>query len=204
MTETAAEGDHRDTGEDRPATMFVNPEVSPESLPRAGELDWRPLHPRYARRLQAGRLIRAAVFAGVVAALQVTVLLVDSDTLASVAVWPLRILWGLCVLGAAWAVVKPLIVVPRCGYAVREKDIVYRSGVLWQSVRVVPFNRVQHTKTDSRLLDRRFGLANLTVFPAGAGSQKIPGLGADTAEKLLAHVSERIEAEKPRTADDSC
>ena len=204
MADSVAGNDRRATAVDRPATMFVNPEVSPDSLPRAGELEWRPLNPRYARRLQAGRLIRTAVFAGVVAALQVTVLVVDSDTLAGVAVWPLRILWALCVLGAAWAVVKPVIVVPRCGYAVREKDISYRSGVLWQSVRVVPFNRVQHTRTDSRLLDRRFGLANLTVFPAGAGSQKIPGLGAETAEKLLAHVSARIEAEKPRTADDSC
>ena len=204
MTEAAAGGDHRATDGDRPAIMFANPEISPDSLPRAGELDWRPLHPRYARRLQAGRLIRTALFAGVVTALQVTVLLVDSDTLASVAVWPLRTLWALCVLGAVWAAVKPLIVVPRCGYAVREKDILYRSGVLWQSVRVVPFNRVQHTKTDSRLLDRRFGLANLTVFSAGAGSQKIPGLGTATAEKLLAFVSERIEAEKPLAADDSC
>ena len=204
MAETVAGEDRRATGGDRPATMFVNPEVSPDSLPAAGDLDWRPLHPRYARRLQAGRLIRAAVFTGVVAVLQVVVLLADSETLSGVAMWPLRILWVLSVLGVAWAVVKPLIVVPRCGYVLREKDILYRSGVMWQSVRVVPFNRIQHTKTDSRLLDRRFGLANLTVFPAGAGSQKIPGLGTDIAEKLRAHVSERIEAEKPLKADDSC
>lgn len=183
---------------------FANPEIRPDSLPRAATVAWQPLHPRYAKRLQAGALIRIGVLAAVVAAAHVTVLIAGFETLSRIAVWPLRILWALCVLGAAWAVVKPLIVVPRCGYAVREKDILYRSGVLWQSVRVVPFNRVQHTKTDSRLLDRRFGLANLTVFPAGAGSQKIPGLGTETAENLLAHVSERIEAEKPQTADDSC
>ncbi len=183
---------------------FANPEIRPDSLPRAATVAWQPLHPRYAKRLQAGALIRIGVLAAVVAAAHVTVLIAGFETLSRIAVWPLRILWALCVLGAVWAVVKPVIVVPRCGYAVREKDILYRSGVLWQSVRVVPFNRVQHTKTDSRLLDRRFGLANLTVFPAGAGSQKIPGLGTETAENLLAHVSERIEAEKPQTADDSC
>ena len=181
---------------------FANPEVLPDSLPRAATLDWQPLHPRYARRLQAGALIRIGVLAAVVAAAHVTVLLAGLETLSRIAIWPLRILWALCALGGTWAVVKPLIAVPRCGYAVREKDILYRSGVLWRTVRVVPFSRVQHTRTDSGLLDRRFALANLTVFPAGAGGHKIPGLGADTAENLRAYVSERIEAEKPGAADD--
>ena len=180
---------------------FANPEVLPDSLPRAATVDWQPLHPHYARRLQAGALIRIGVLAAVVAAAHVAVLVAGFETLSRIAVWPLRILWALCALGGAWAVVKPLIVVPRCGYAVREKDILYRSGVLWRAVRVVPFSRVQHTRTDSGVLDRRFGLANLTVFPAGAGGHKIPGLGTDTAENLRAYVSERIEAEKLEAAD---
>ena len=68
-------------------------------------------------------------------------------------------------------------------------------------MKAVPFNRVQHTKLDSGLLDRRFGLANLSVFPAGAGGHRIRGLGTDTAEQLRVYVSERIEAEALDPAD---
>ena len=182
--------------------VITNPQVPSESIPAAEALDWEPLHPRYTRRLQAAALIRVAVLAGIVVVAQVLVLLSDSETLATIALWPLRILWAAVGFFGVKALAWPAIAVPRCGYAVREKDILYRSGVLWRTARVVPFNRVQHTRTDSGLLDRRFGLANLTVFPAGAGGQKIPGLGADTAENLRAYVSERIEAERPEAADD--
>lgn len=182
--------------------VFVNPQVASESIPAAAALDWEPLHSRYARRLQAAALIKVVVLTTIVVAIHVLVLVADSDTLATIAFWPLRILWAAVGLFGARALVWPAIAVPRCGYAVREKDILYRSGVLWRTVWLVPFSRVQHTRTDSGLLDRRFGLANLTVFPAGAGGHKIPGLGADTAENLRAYVSERIEAERPEAADD--
>ena len=180
--------------------MPVNPQVPSESIPAAEALDWEPLHPRYTRRLQAAALIRVAVLAGIVVVVQVLVLLSDSEVLDRIAFWPLLILWTVVAFFAVKAVAWPAIAVPRCGYAVREKDILYRSGVLWRTVRVVPFNRVQHSRTDSGLIDRRYRLANLTVFPAGAGGHKIPGLSSDTAENLRAYVSERIEAEKREAA----
>ena len=182
--------------------MFDNPQVASESIPAAEALDWESLHPRYVRRLQAAALIRVAVLTVVAIVAQILVLLSDSEALATIAFWPLCVLWAAVGLFGVKALVWPAIAVPRCGYAVREKDILYRSGVLWHTVRVVPFSRVQHTRTDSGLLDRRFGLASLTVFPAGAGGHKIPGLGADTAENLRAYVSARIEAEKAQAAGD--
>lgn len=183
---------------------FANPEVPPASIPGAAPLPWQPVHPRYAHRLQAAALIRVAAMATVAAAAHLVVQLVDSETLGTIALWPLRILWALVAIFTVKALAWPLVSVPRQGYVVREKDILYRSGVFWRTVRVVPFNRVQHTRTDSSPLDRRFGLANLTVFPAGSGGHEIPGLGADTAENLRAWVSDRIEAEKFGPSDEHC
>lgn len=183
---------------------FANPEVPPPSIPTAEPLAWQPVHPHYKRRLQTAALIRVGVLAAITYAIQLVVHVVDSETLSTIALWPLRILWSLVTIFTTKALAWPLVAVPRQGYVVREKDILYRSGVFWRSVRVVPFNRVQHTRTDSSPLDRRFGLANLTVFPAGAGGHTIPGLGADTAENLRAWVSDRIEAEKFRPADERC
>ena len=90
---------------------------------------------------------------------------------------------------------------PGRGYVVRDKDLLYKTGVLWRSVQAFPFNRVQHTKLASTPLDRRFGLASLAVFPAGAvAGQRIRGLGRETAERLRVYVSKRIEAEAAAAA----
>ena len=87
------------------------------------------------------------------------------------------------------------------GYAIREKDITYKSGWLWKSMVTVPFNRVQHCDLRQGILDRRFGLSKLTIYTAGGQSTDlmIPGLLPDTAEKLktfiLASTEQSIENE---------
>jgi len=79
---------------------------------------------------------------------------------------------------------------------VRDKDIVFRSGVIWRSVTAVPFNRVQHVETSSTPLDRKFDLANLQVFTAGGsgGDLRISGLGADTAEQMRVYILGKVGA----------
>ena len=185
-----------------PSDMFVNPEVPLDSLPGVEGLDWQPLHPRFVRRLQAGALFRVLVFVGIVGGAQLTA--TGAAGAAGPPEWLSSLAWTLIAALAMGWLGWPAIAVPRWGYVVREQDIVYKSGVLWQSVKAVPFNRVQHTKIDSSPLDRRFGLANLSIFPAGAGGHRIRGLGADKAEQLRAFVSAQIEAETGEAADDVC
>lgn len=175
--------------------MFANHQVPPEALPDVEELDWRPLHPRFVRRLQVGTAIRTSAFAGIGAGAHYAAATGGLAALLRAAPWLPAIVWSALAALSLWALAWPMIAVPRHDYAVRDRDILYRSGVLWRSVRAIPFNRVQHTKTDSAPLDRRFGLANLSVFPAGGGGHKIRGLGRETAERLRAFVSARIEAE---------
>ncbi len=181
--------------------MFVNPQVPPDALPNADQVDWHALHPRFARRLQAGALIRFCAFAAVGAGAHYALATGNLAPLFRAAPWLPAIAWAAFAALALRALVWPAIAVPRHGYAVRDKDILYRSGILWRSTRAIPFNRVQHTKTDSTPLDRQFGLANLSVFPAGGGGHKIRGLGRDTAERLRAYISARIEAEGDTAAD---
>lgn len=174
---------------------FVNAEVPLDALPGTETVDWLPLHSRFARRLQVGALIRSAAFLAVAGAMHAAVRASDPNALAEVPWLPWSV-WTLLGAFCAWSVVWPLVAVPRRGYAVREKDLLYKTGVLWRSVRAFPFNRVQHTKLDTTLLDRRFDLASLSVFPAGGGrGNRIRGLGRETAERLRVYISERIESE---------
>lgn len=183
--------------------MFINPEVPLESLPSADNLDWHPLHPRFVRRLQLGALLRVLVIGVIGTGAYFGMKGGDSAAMGQFADWLLPFALAAFGVFTAAVLIWPMISVPRRAYVVREKDILHKSGVLWRAVRAVPFNRVQHTKIDSGLLDRRFGLANLSVFPAGAGGHRIRGLGKDTAEQLRVYVSERIEAEALEAADEA-
>ena len=180
--------------------MFVNPEVPLDSLPGTETLEWTPLHPRFARRLQVAALIRAVLIIGGWSAFHLRVLPFIAERLPWLPVFAWVIIGAFCL----WSLVWPAIAVPRRGYVVRDKDLLYRSGVLWRSVKAFPFNRVQHTKLDSTPLDRRFGLASLSVFPAGAGAgHRIRGLGQETAERLRVYISERIEADGDAESNDT-
>ena len=180
--------------------MFANSEVPPDTLPSAERVDWQPLHPRFVRRLQATVFLCVLFFAAI--GVGAHYMAPTGNAAASAGAGPLTVAaWSVFGALCLYALLWPAVAVRYRGYAVRDRDILYRSGVLWRSVRAVPFNRVQHTKTDSTPMDRRFGLANLSVFPAGGGAHKIRGLGGETAERLRAYISARIESETAEEAD---
>jgi membrane protein YdbS with pleckstrin-like domain len=103
-------------------------------------------------------------------------------------------LWLVIPLVAVPVLVWPAISVPRMAYAIRDKDILYKSGVFWQTVTAVPFNRIQHVEKSSTPLDRRFEIATLQLFTAGGsgGDLKIHGLSAQTAENLRIFIIEKV------------
>ena len=188
--------------------MFANSEIPIDSLPGTEHLHWRALHSRYVLRLQVQRLL---LIFGAAAALACEHYFVgavaqqDIPATLQVGAW---IVFG---MASAWSLIWPALAVPKRGYAVRDKDIVYKHGVLWRSVKVVPFNRVQHAATGSGPLDRCFGLATLTVFTAGGsgGDLRVPGLSRDLAERLRAYVVGRVRhgaegSEAGEAESDSC
>ena len=179
--------------------MFSNPEVPLASLPHAADLEWHVLHPRFVARILSQRAIVLTVAALGLGVANILVLV--EQVWEGHATLVMSVVWGLGLCFAAWRLIWPVFEVPRRGYAVREKDIAFKSGLLWRTVTVVPFNRVQHAATGSGLLDRNFGLATLTVFTAGGsgGDLHIAGLGADRAERLRVYVVSRAGGTEDRT-----
>ena len=80
--------------------------------------------------------------------------------------------------------------------AVRDKDILYKSGVFWRTITAIPFNRIQHVEKSSTPLERHFDIATLQLFTAGGtgGDLKIHGLPADAAEKLRVYILGKVGA----------
>ena len=167
--------------------MFENPEIALEDLPAIEKLDWQTLDSRFVRRLLVERLV--VVLLVTVASVIPGILLGDKFA-PPVPLWLFAILFAIPFM--AW----PFISVPKRGYVVRDKDIVFKFGVVFRSVTAVPFNRIQHVETSSTPLDRKFDIAALQIFTAGGsgGDLKIEGLGADVAERLRIYILEKVGA----------
>ena len=173
--------------------MFDNPEVSQDDLPKAAAVNWQPMDTKLIRLLLV-QAILATVFLSIgITVLQFIFNTAFAEENIHVA---LGFLWLVIPVIAIPTLVWPSISVPRKGYAIRDKDILYKSGVFWHTVTAIPFNRIQHVEKSSTPLERRFAVATLQLFTAGGsgGDLKIHGLSADNAEKLRKFILDKVGA----------
>ncbi|WP_297600496.1 PH domain-containing protein [Microcella sp.] len=94
-------------------------------------------------------------------------------------------------LGALFLIVLAL--TPRrvraIGYILRDDDLLFRRGILFQRFVAVPYGRMQLVDITRGPLTRAFGLAELKFVTAAASSGVvIPGLTLETAEQLRDHL----------------
>lgn len=77
-------------------------------------------------------------------------------------------------------------------FAVTDDAVELRHGLLEQVHSVVPHFRVQHIAVARGVVERRLGLARLTITTASAGGDtQIPGLTPERAEGIRRHVLAR-------------
>jgi membrane protein YdbS with pleckstrin-like domain len=171
--------------------MFENNELSPDALPSVESVSWLGMDPQFVSRERAKAIIVTIILVSAIGLLHGILAFAFRQAGIEFSLWWL---W-LIVL----AVTVPLFTWPSLsirykGYALREKDILYKSGVIWRTVTAVPFNRIQHVEKSSTPLDRRYALASLQLFTAGGsgGDLKIDGLTAKMAEKLRMFVLDEI------------
>jgi hypothetical protein len=77
------------------------------------------------------------------------------------------------------------------GYALRENDVLYKSGWLWKRKVAVPYNRIQHVEIRRGPMEELLRLRKLEIYTAGGSSSdlSIPGLDPEQAEKLRSFIS---------------
>lgn len=83
----------------------------------------------------------------------------------------------------------------RKAYAVREKDVIYRTGWIFQKLHIIPFNRVQHCVVQSGPVERKFKLASISIYTAASNIHdiSIKGLLPDEAESLKSFIMQQIQ-----------
>jgi len=148
--------------------------------------EWRRVSPRYVWVDLAGVIITWLVIAAG----------------SSLPYWFARQPWML-VFPAAVVVILILLAAftPRrvrsIGYRLRDDDLLFRRGLMFQRFVAVPYGRMQLVDINRGPLDRALGLAGLRLVTAAAASNvTVPGLTMVDAEELRDHLVELAETRR--------
>ncbi len=168
-------------------TTFTNSQVDLDSLPDYQEISYTPVSiKRFYKVVAIQLIIFILVLVGIFALREVTdvPLLIPTLFIGVLLVF-------LLACGYQFKLQKTL------GYALRDRDIAYRRGFIFEKTTVIPFNRIQHISTSAGVLDRAFGISNLNIFTAGGSGSDIdiPGLSPALAARLKDKVANHIVEE---------
>lgn len=165
---------------------FSNLEIDITALPKYEEVELRPISRKYLIKLQVGTFISLLFF--------IVGLLVGYYFLPPEFHNYLLAGGVFLFIIFAWSFFNNLMYVRRSGYGLREKDIIFQRGFLFEYTTVVPFNRIQHVSVERSFLDKLLNISTLKVFTAGgSGSDiSIPGIKPATATSVKEEISARI------------
>lgn len=156
---------------------FTNENIDLNKLPQYQEITLTAPHPNYWKVI----LINIFIFLFLTGA-GLTVFLALNDE-----VKPQR----LFIIGGYLIIAILIFVLYRAsfkkrGFALREKDIVYKSGIIRETTTIVPLNRIQHVALDEGIFSRIFKLGKLQIFTAGgqSGHLHIGGIEVEKARSI--------------------
>jgi membrane protein YdbS with pleckstrin-like domain len=166
-----------------------NPAIPPADMPRYADVPLQPVEPAFKKVLYISWSIAYILTLAVIAFLYLKVDALHSTPylLAALCCW-------LCCAALTVAAIE--IGFRNKAWALRERDIVFRKGWLFQSTHIIPFVKIQHCVVRSGPIERGFGLASIWLMTA-AGTDLdigIRGLKQETAESLKQWIVEKTAA----------
>lgn len=170
--------------------IFQNTQISVSNLPQLEEINFIQLDKNYIK----SELIGSAIFFGIVF-LVLAVLTLFNQWWKQWYFWPIWGGWLAWLLTSVFFTVKNYAI---AGYAIRQKDIAYRRGVLFRTITTIPFNRIQHCEITEGPVEKMFELATLKVFTAGGSSSDmaISGLHNTEARQIKQMITRKIESDE--------
>lgn len=165
---------------------FTNNTIDTNQLPRFETVEFQTLQPDYWKVILINSTITFVIIAIAVGVLQYYV-----EEIASEMVY----IWIALAVIALLTFTFSRIAFLKKGFAFREHDVLFRSGILATNTIIIPYNRVQHVALHEGVFSRYFGLAKVEIFTAGGSSSdiEIPGIEKEQAEKIKQLVMGKIQ-----------
>jgi membrane protein YdbS with pleckstrin-like domain len=143
---------------------------------------------RVSARLATARRIVALALLGPVAVVGVVLVVLDVT-------WAGGLLVALALVGVVWTWVLFGRQARAIGYAERGDDLLVTRGIMFRSLVVVPYGRMQLVDVHAGPLDRAFGIARLQLHTAAATTDAtIHGIPVDEARRLRDRLASLGEA----------
>ena len=165
---------------------FTNEQINLNNLPKYQELELTKPHPDYWKLIVLN-LISFLFFLGV--GLTILIILDEQIRSSRYLIGGGYLIFGLLLFLLFRASFK------KRGYALREKDIIYKSGIIAETTTIVPLNRIQHVALDEGLFSRMFKLGKLQVYTAGgqSGHLHIAGIEIEKAKSMKEMLLKRLD-----------
>jgi uncharacterized protein len=166
---------------------FKNNTINISTLPKFEETPLKPLEKNYFKvMLIRFGIVFGILLIGIIALYFVSVEeLIQDKIIYFIAGWLILLILSFFYLKISFA---------KKGFALREHDVIFKSGVISETTTIVTNNRVQHVALHQGMISRIFGLASIELFTAGGSSSdlKINGLLLEDAKKIKESVSLKI------------
>jgi uncharacterized protein len=169
-----------------------NPQIMTDQLPSIEDVIFEKAHPKS----RINDYIVLAIIAIILLSTYMVIAFFVEDTLFEMPWIGFAILGFTAILGMwIWLINRDY---QYTGFALRSHDIIYKTGVLFRSTAVVPFNRVQHCELNQGPISRYLKLNSLTIYTAGGSSSdiSIDGLTVETAQRLKQYISGKIAVDE--------
>lgn len=176
---------------------FTNESIDLESLPKFEEVIFTPLQSNYFNVLVFNLIVSLLISILVYVGLEL--ITKDSFFKNSIILIPIGLI---LIFSIMFLFVK--LGFKKRGFAIRNHDIIYRSGIISENTIIVPYNRVQHVAIHRGFISRKLNLATIQLYTAGENSAdiKIPGLLDEEAIKIKELVSSKINLQQQFSTDN--
>ncbi len=156
---------------------FTNEIIDTKQLSRFEEVQLSALHPKYWYEILINTTVVFLVL-GII----LGVVWYKSDEFATSAIYFIIAYFVILI----FSFLLKRIGFKKKGYAFRNHDVIYRSGIIATNTMVIPYNRVQHVALHEGFISRYFGLAKVEIFTAGGSASdiEISGIEKEEAENI--------------------
>lgn len=179
---------------------FTNTTIDLDALPKYEEVVFQKLQPKYWNVIVINLMIFTLIVLGAVAVTFVSVYS-SNETDLGAGFYITILVAALIIISLSFWMNR--ISFQKRGFVIREKDLLYRSGILSTTTTIVPFNRIQHIAVNEGMFSRMYDLASLEIYTAGGSTSdlSISGIDKEKAHSIREFLMNNVVEEQLNSSE---